>query len=328
MADKGEESKGSKGRHRKKPILNARFQGHKHQRMADIRAMGKTLPQRAPSRDPLRDWFPTAKISEGRWSLLLRARPSSAPLSDPASFALRMLRAPSRPGSFAHERLAQELAVSHAVRHPALLPVVDGELHGAHPFTVTPYINGYSLEKWVQSPLRMPLGLASWLTRQIAEALGAMHAAGFRHGNVQAANILCDADGQAVLIGLGSAMSIGALARGEELAVNPAYAAPEQFRPGSEAQSGSDIYSLGAMLFELLAKRPPFLAGNAEEFAAMHQLAPIPDLRSLVPDAPFYLAALLRRMLAKDPLRRPEAEEVAKLLSDFEITSFRDWVAA
>jgi serine/threonine protein kinase len=290
--------------------------------------MRNTLPQRAPSRDPLRDWFPTAKIAEGRWSLLLRVRPASAPLSDSSSYALRMLRAPARIGSFAHVRLEQEVAVTHAVRHPALLEVCDWELHGAHPFTVKPYFRSNSLGQWRKSPMRCPLGLASWLARQIAEGVGAMHEAGLRHGNLNPGNVLIGENGQVKLTGLGSAMTSGALASGEELAIDAWYAAPEQFRPGSEAQSASDIYSLGAMLFELIAKRPPYLCGSPDELEAMHQLAPIPDLRSLVADAPYYLAALIKKMLSKDPLRRPEAQEVAKILCDFEITSFRDWAAA
>lgn len=328
MTDKGEDAKGSKGRHCKQPILSPPFRTHKHHLAANPLAMEKTLSKRAPSRDPLRDWFPTAKISEGRWSLLLRARPANAPLSDAAGFALRLLRAPAREGSFVHRRLSQELAVSHLVRHPSLLRVVDSELHGAHPFLVTPYVEGNSLVKWLQSPLAIPLGLASWIARQVSEALAAMHEAGLRHGNVQPSKIFCDSQGQTFLVGLGSAMPLGALASGEDLSINPVYAAPEQFRFGAEAQGASDVYSLGVVLFELLAKRPPFLASNGEELMAMHQLAPVPELRSFAPGVPFYLGALVRRMLAKDPLRRPDAEEVAKFLCDFEISSFRDWSTA
>lgn len=290
--------------------------------------MPSSLPQRVPSRDPLRDWFPTAKISEGRWSLLLRARPSSAPLTDPSTFALRMLRAPARIGTFPHRRLEQEVAVTHAVRHPGLLEVCDWELHGPHPFTVTPYVAGHTLADWRKSPLRCPLGQACWTARRIADALAALHSAGLRHGNLHPGNVLINQAGQAILTGLGSAMSIGALACGEELAIDPIYSAPEQFSSGAEAKSQSDIYALAAILFELLAKRPPYLCGNPEELEAQHRLAPIPDLRSLAPDTPYLLSSLLRKMLAKDPLRRPDAQEVARTLGDFEISSFRDWAAA
>lgn len=290
--------------------------------------MPTKLPQRAPSRDPLRDWFPTAKISEGRWSLLLRVRPASAPLGEPATFALRMLRAPARIGSFPHRRLEQEVAVTHAVRHPGLLEVVDWELHGPHPFTVAPHLAGVTLADWRRSPFRCSLGQTCLIVRRVAEALRALHEAGLRHGNLHPGNILVGEAGRTAVTGLGSAMTIGSLAVGEELAIDAVYAAPEQFSQGSEAQSASDIYSLGAVLFELLTKRPPFLCGDPAELEAQHRLAPIPELRTLAPDAPYVLSALLRKMLAKDPLRRPEAQEVAAILGDFEISSFRDWVAA
>jgi eukaryotic-like serine/threonine-protein kinase len=282
-------------------------------------------PVRGPSRDPLRDWFPTAKINEGRWSLLLRVKPASAPSTESSSFVLRMVRAPARSDSFAHRRLAQEVAVTHAVRHSALPPVVDFELHGAHPFTVTPFVSGYSAAKWRLSKNRCPLGLACWIARQIAEALAKLHVAGLRHGELDPANVHVRQEGLISLLGLSGAAKIGSLEAGCQFGINPAYAAPEQFKPGNAATPFSDVYSLGAVLFELVTKRIPFQSEDAAELEAMHTIAPVPDVRTLAPDAPYALSVLIRRMLSKEPLRRPDIQQVAYQLSDFEITSFRDW---
>lgn len=282
-------------------------------------------PVKGPSRDPLRDWFPISKIHEGRWSLLLRVKPASSARTDSADFALRMLRAPARPGSFAHRRLQQEVAVTHLVRHSALTPVADFELHGAHPFTISRYVSGVPIATWTKSGATCPLGAACWIVRQSTDAARALHGASLRHGGISPANILISDVGRVTLVGLCSAVAIGAASNGDELAIKPQYAAPEQFRPGAEAAAASDIYSLGAVLFELLAKRPPYTAVNFAELEALHRLAPIPDVRSFAPEAPWALAALVRRMLTKEPLRRPCADEVISKLSDFEIASFGDW---
>jgi serine/threonine protein kinase len=283
-------------------------------------------PLQGPSRDPLRDWFPTEKISEGRWSLLLRVHPSSSPRSEGASFLLRTLRAPARPGSFAHQRLAQEVAVTHALRHLAIPPVVDSELHGAHPFTVVPYVAARPISLWRGAAKKPPLGLACWIIRQAASAVASLHAAGLRHGQIEPSHLLLHSDGRVALVGLGAAAPIGSQIPGAEFAINPAYAAPEQFSP-APAEAASDVYSLGAVLFELLTQRRPHEPQQEEEWEAMHRLAPIPDLRVWAPDAPHALRSLIRRMLAKEPLRRPDLAEVIQQLCDFEIASFHDWAA-
>jgi eukaryotic-like serine/threonine-protein kinase len=284
-------------------------------------------PIKGPSRDPLRDWFPIAKIHEGRWSLLLRAKPASAAKADPADFALRMLRAPARPGTFAYRRLQQQVNVSHAVRHPALPPVADFELHGAHPFTITPYVAGFSAASWRNAGKRCPIGVACWITRQVAQAVKALHDTGVRHGGLSPANIVVSQVGHATVLGLGNAVPLGSASIGDELAIKAAYAAPEQFRPGAEAIAASDVYSLGAILYELIARQPPFVVRSEAEYGAMHSLAPIPDLRLVAPEGPYALSALIRRMLTKEPLRRPAIEEIVSQLSDFEIASFHDWAS-
>jgi serine/threonine protein kinase len=87
----------------------------------------------------------------------------------------------------------------------------------------------------------------------------------------------------------------------------PYYMSPEQCRGASECDPRSDLYSLGCVLFEMLGGRPPYVGEGVGEVLAAHFHLPVPDVRSLRPDVPAPVDALLRRLLAKDPGMRPQS---------------------
>jgi serine/threonine-protein kinase len=103
-----------------------------------------------------------------------------------------------------------------------------------------------------------------------------------------------------------------------------AFAAPETFCTAQPLTAASDIYSLGVVLFLTLTGRLPFGQPEADQVAAAHLCHAPPDPRSLVPQLPGRVARVVLRMLAKDPLRRPTAEECIELLSALEIETFRE----
>jgi hypothetical protein len=92
----------------------------------------------------------------------------------------------------------------------------------------------------------------------------------------------------------------------------PLYMSPEQCSGASESTDRSDVYSLGVMLFEMLAGRPPFIAPGAGELIGRHLFQEPPPLRSLAPEAPAELAALVHRLLLKDKLVRPAMSQVVQ----------------
>jgi eukaryotic-like serine/threonine-protein kinase len=99
---------------------------------------------------------------------------------------------------------------------------------------------------------------------------------------------------------------------------NAVYAAPETFSHQT-CTAASDTYSLGIVLFEMLTGQLPFVAANPLELALLHRRHPPPAIRSLIPHASLELNELVRRMLAKQPLRRPSDEELVRWLAEVEI---------
>ncbi len=161
------------------------------------------------------------------------------------------------------------------------------------------------------------LTLIQWsvkLTAQVARALGAVHAAGLVHRDVKPSNVLLRRDGTAVLADFGLVRDLASSATRTDVFVGTlCYAAPEQLRGGDDSASPrSDIYSLGATLWELVAGMPPTAGRSPIELLESVEAAGPPWLRRVAPEAPRDLETILLRALDPDPDRRFQtAEEFA-----------------
>jgi tetratricopeptide (TPR) repeat protein len=181
----------------------------------------------------------------------------------------------------------------------------------------------YIVTEWLPSSLRSlivegPLSpnrvLA--LVEQLLRGLCAVHSLGAAHGCVTPEGVLLDYDGSAKLPHLGTAVRPQELNRlvltSEGSIGGPAlYLAPERVRDERRADIRSDLYSLGATMFQMLAGRPPYLGASAQEVMLKHAEEPTPDLRGARPDAPADIAAFVRRLMAKDPAERPQTPQAA-----------------
>jgi serine/threonine-protein kinase len=143
---------------------------------------------------------------------------------------------------------------------------------------------------------------AADLVAGAGDALGAAHAQGIVHRDVKPANLLVTDDRRVKItdFGIARAADAVALTRTGEVLGTPQYLSPEQAE-GKSATPASDVYSLGAVAFECLAGRRPFVAETAVATALAHLRDPVPDLPETVPPA---LAAVVHRALAKDPAER------------------------
>ncbi len=152
-----------------------------------------------------------------------------------------------------------------------------------------------------RSPV-LPLADALHVASRAARALAHVHRQGFVHGDVTPGNLLLDADGDAYLADFGFVQPQGApAARARGTA---AYMAPELQREGS-ASRHADLYSLGCLLYELLAGRPPFESSDPEEALRRHVLEAPEPVRRHRPEVPRVLEDLLEILLRKDPAERP-----------------------
>jgi hypothetical protein len=203
-------------------------------------------------------------------------------------------------------RLQREVDILGRVRHEALTPLWDHRLDGPTRFFVFPCYGGGDLAARIDARVLSPQEVHA-LGLQVAGALGALHAAGAVHRDVKTANIFLDPGGRPVLGDLG-------LVRGEEhvplttqgVAVGTlGFMAPE-VRRGEPATPASDIFSLGVVLWEAAGGVRPAVTAHEVVFGAGGR----------PPGLTAASESLVRRMLAADPVRRPEAAEVQRLLRD------------
>jgi serine/threonine protein kinase len=211
-----------------------------------------------------------------------------------------------------------EVEVIAALEHACIVQVYDYGEHEAHPFVVMPYLSSGTLAARMSAgPLRLQQLVP--IINRVAAALDEAHARGIVHRQLKPANVLFDDQGQAYLSDFGIPALQAASGRGGLADIDDMrYISPEQIRAldgtsAVELDGRSDIYALGAILFEALTGRVPYPAPTAAEMAMAHLAAPIPSLRAAKPDLPATYQALVERALAKAPADRyPTAGELAR----------------
>ena len=215
-------------------------------------------------------------------------------------------------------RFQREVEVIAALQHACIVQVYDFGEHEEHPYVVMPYLaSGTLATRLSAGPLRLQQLVP--IVGRVAAGLDEAHARGILHRQLRPANILFDDQGLAYLSDFGiSVLQALSGPAGQPDADEMSYISPEQIRAlkeGSavELDGRSDVYALGAVLFEALTGRVPYPAKTAAEMALAHLTAPIPSLRAVKPDLPETYQALVERALAKVPADRyPTAGELAR----------------
>lgn len=243
--------------------------------------------------------------------------------------ALKVLRR-EHLGTTALLRFEREALAASRVRHPHVLSAHALErLEDGTPFYSMELLVGLDLADTLAYRGALEAVRAVRIAAAVAEGLAAAHALGIVHRDVKPENVFLvhAADGREVpkLIDFGLASLLDEPARSEanlritakhSVVGTPEYMAPEQAE-GAPAHPSADVYSLGVVLYELLAGRAPFVGASYPAIAHQHRAAPVPPLRSLNPmfRAPSGLEAVVARALEKQPARRFEtAGDMARAL--------------
>jgi serine/threonine-protein kinase len=223
-------------------------------------------------------------------------------------------------------RFLAQLRQTADIRHENIVPILDVADAAGRLFVVMPFIEGETLRARLRREQQLPLSAAVTIARQVADALGHAHAHEALHKDLKPENIFLVGD-RALLMDLGIARaitrSIDETMTGSGLALGtPSYMSPEHARGGVEIDSRADLYSLGCVLYEMLAGEPPFTAKMS--IAVLKKImseTPVP-ITTLRDELPSDVDVALGRLLAKAPADRyADAGELVGALSSLETSA-------
>lgn len=253
------------------------------------------------------------------------ARPAGCSPHFPADYVVKVLMPPHDSEPSAVELIRREAHVGRHVSHRHVVSILAARIDRPPYFIVMPRLDGVTLRVVLDRAERLVCPRALWIARQLAEGLGALHSAGWIHGDLKPENILISPHGHVTLLDLGFARGHTSATRDGNGALMGTlqYAAPESFITSRREDPRSDIYSLGVTLHEMLTGRLPFDDDDPSHLVNAHLAQIPPNPRRLVPQLPRSVHQLLQRILAKDPMRRPQsARELVAWLMKLEIESF------
>jgi serine/threonine protein kinase len=217
------------------------------------------------------------------------------------------------------KRFLREARLAARLSHPNVVALYDaGDEDGGRPYIVMEYVHGTTLEG--RGPV--PPGEAVALAVQACHGLAHAHAAGLVHRDVKPHNLLLRTDGTLKVadFGIARAAEATALTQVGTVLGTAAYLAPEQ-AAGKEVTAAADVYSLGAVLYELLAGGPPYEPASLADLADRPEIRPVSEL---APRVPRHVEDAVMRSLARNPAYRPaSANELARELGDRPTTPTR-----
>ncbi|MDQ2692410.1 MAG: serine/threonine protein kinase [Chloroflexota bacterium] len=218
-------------------------------------------------------------------------------------------------------RFKREAEVIEGLRHPNIVQMFDYALVDESPYLIMEYIPGPSLAMYLKKlhdqDKRLPIGIVAQVLKSIASALDYAHLKGLVHRDIKPANVLLRSSGEPIELdkplppdvepvltdfGLVRLLDSTMLTTAGSVSGTPTYMSPEQAR-GEKVDKSTDIYSLGIMLYEMLAGTVPFQADTTFGMLMKHINEPPPPIPGISPD----LQTLLNRALAKNPARRYES---------------------
>ncbi len=229
--------------------------------------------------------------------------------------AVKVLR-PEIAAEVGAERFLREIKLAAGLTHPHILPLHDSGEAGGLLFYVMPAMEGRSLRERLDRERQLPLEDALRIAREVASALDYAHRHDVVHRDIKPDNILLH-EGAAMVadFGIGRALSGKGSVTQTGLAIGtPAYMSPEQASGESAVDGRSDLYSLGCVLYEMLAGEPPFTGPNMQAVITKRFVAPIPRVKA-VRDVPDVVDSAVARALARTPVDRfHTAAELAEAL--------------
>jgi serine/threonine-protein kinase len=209
----------------------------------------------------------------------------------------------------AFTRFEREIEIGRRLVHPNVQRVLGtGRIPGTiAPYIVLEYVEGESFRQYLTEHKPLPIDRAIDFANQLAQALGYCHQQGVVHRDLKPENVLITSDGVLKLMDFGIALLEGAKrvtwGSFSPAVGTPDYMAPEQVR-GERGDERTDVYSIGVILFEMLAGDVPFHGDNSLAIMSQRVNQDAPRVDSLRPEVPESLAAIVYRALMRNPVQR------------------------
>jgi hypothetical protein len=258
-------------------------------------------PGRVAGADPATETWGTLrileKVGEGSFGEVFRAWDTQLH----RLVALKLQRGGEDAGPA--ERTLEEGRLLAKVDHPGVVRIHGGATHGGRSGLWMEVVEGETLEAALRSAGPLDPGEAARVGAELCEALAAIHDAGLVHGDVKAQNVVRERGGRVVLMDFGSGSRAWSGGGAGPRTGTPAYTPPEIFA-GERPSPRSDVFSLGVLLFALLADRFPVRADSMEELAEALRTGRRDRLRDVRPDVPAGLAGAVEQAMDSDPARR------------------------
>ncbi|HEV8612637.1 MAG TPA: serine/threonine-protein kinase, partial [Gemmatimonadales bacterium] len=226
---------------------------------------------------------------------------------------------PEIAAAFGPGRFVREIRTAANLSHPNILALYDSGEGDGLLYYVMPYVEGESLAQRIKREGQLPIPDALAITRQVATALHHAHSRGIVHRDIKPGNILLSG-GNAFVADFGIAHALeetGAeklTSTGFALGT-PSYMSPEQSGGYGQLDGRADLYSLGCVLYEMLAGEPPFSGRSAQAVLARHSVERVPSIRAVRETVPWAVEQAIYQALAKSPADRfASGEEFSRAL--------------
>lgn len=219
------------------------------------------------------------------------------------------------------ERFQREARAAANLDHPNIVTVFDVGKDGERHYIVMEYVDGQDLKTIIRQKERLSVAEALDITAQVAAGVGHAHKAGLIHRDIKPQNVLITQAGRAKVVdfGIARALSESGLTDSDTVWGSPIYFAPEQ-AAGDPPTPASDVYSIGVMMYEMLAGSPPFQAESPTGLAMKHLREEPPPLTMHNSQVPPRLEWIVRKLLSKEPSARYRtAEQLVHVLEEYRL---------